>query len=92
MARGAGPAPDPRELERREPLEQELDEGVCVDFDRDVHVRRPAGAAPEVDDRPPAAELGLGLDLDISKRRPEDPGLDDVRDRDRVVDRRPGNP
>src|SRR5262245_39017433 len=44
------------------------------------------GSAPQVDDRPPAAEHRLDLDRDVPFLRVDQPRPEDVRDGDRVVD------
>ena len=73
--------------ERRDPLEQELEERVRVDLDSDLRVRRTVGPAPAVDDGAAAVQLRLQLDLDVEVLGADDPGPEGVRERDRVVDR-----
>ena len=53
-----------------------------------MRVRGPVASSPEVDDGAATAELGLALDLDVAMPRLDELGMDDVRDRDGVVDRR----
>ena len=59
-----------------------------MDFDADVRIRLAVGSLPEVDHSAPAAELGLGVDLDVALDRADEIGIDHVRDGERVVDRR----
>src|SRR4051794_22736556 len=81
--------PRPGLAERPEPGQQQLEERLGVDLRRDPRVRLSAGAAPQVDDGAAAAELRLGLDLDVEARGLEQVGPDHLRHRYRVVDRRP---
>ena len=74
--------------EASEPLDQQLHEAVRVDSDGDVGVLRPVGAAPKVDDRPPATELRLELDLDVPPGGLEELGPHDLCHCDRIMDRR----
>jgi hypothetical protein len=66
-------------------LDQELAEAVGVDVDADVAVRLPARSAPEVDERPPARELRLGVDLDTTLLRLDEIGAEDLRDKSRTI-------
>ena len=84
--RELGRRPSP---ERPDALDEELEEGIGVDRDADVHVRRAVRPIPQVDDSAAAAQLGLELDLDAAMSRLDESRADQVRDRDGVVDRRP---
>src|SRR6476619_5753326 len=72
----------------RDSVDEKVEERRRVEVDADVGVCSAVGAAPEVDDRPAAAELGVALDLDVAQLRLDEPGTEDVRDGDGIVDRR----
>src|SRR5207244_414623 len=69
-------------------VDEQVEEAFCVDVDADVTVRLPAGAAPQVDERAPARQLRLGVDLHTALERLDEVRMGDMRDGDRVVDRR----
>src|SRR5688572_21890356 len=77
-----------RSPQRRDPLDEEVEEGIGVDVRAHVRVRLRVGPAPEIDDRPSAAEIRLELDGHVPMPRLYQAGTDQVRDGDGIVDRR----
>src|SRR4029079_6637774 len=72
----------------RDAVDEKVEERRRSAVDADVGVCSAVGAAPEVDDRPAAAELGVALDLDVAQLRLDEPRTEDVRDGDGIVDPR----
>ena len=64
----------PSSTEACDPLVQELDECLAVDFNPHMGVWLVLGPTPQVDNRPAAADLGAAVDLDAGARSRRDPG------------------
>ncbi len=74
-------------MRARDPLDQQLEETLCVDIDRDVAVALPVGDAPQIYVRASARELSAGIDLHAAGADSKQGLVEHVRDGDRIVHR-----
>ena len=79
---------DRRLTEARDPLDQQLEERVGVDVDPDVDVGRSPVRSHRSTTVRPRQRSETSSTSTFRQARLHEPGPDDVRDRDRVVDRR----
>src|SRR5207248_1335723 len=77
-----------RSAEPRDPLDEQLEEALGVDVNCDVAALAPTRRLLQVHIRAPARGLGTGVHPDRAVTHLEQAPVDDVRERDRVVDRR----
>ena len=68
--------------------DEQLEEALGVDAKRHVTITRPVRAPAQVGVGAPARELGPGVDDHAAQPGPQQRGVDDVGQRDRVVNRR----